>query len=126
MVKRLGVLFGVLFIFGGILGFVPGITSDDLFLGIFKVNPPHSALHLCSGAVFLVASTVGAGAARLWFLTFGFLYAAIAALGFQVGDGMICGVISNNQNDSWGHAGLALTMLVVFCATSRQAALRGG
>lgn len=120
MAKRLGLLFGILFLFGGTLGFVPGVIKDGLYLGIFRVNPPHNLLHLCSGAIFLGASMLGARFARLWFLTFGLLYAAIAALGFQVGDGMVCGIISNNQNDSWGHAGLALTMLVIFFATSRQ------
>jgi len=34
-------------------------------------------------------------------------------MGFEVGEGLICGVISNNQYDAWGHAVLALGMLLV-------------
>jgi hypothetical protein len=119
---RLGMLWGVLFLLGGILGFVPGITEDDMFLGIFMVNTPHSIMHIASGAIFLIASMSGARAARLWFQTFGIGYAALAAMGFWVGDGMIFGLISNNRNDSWGHAALALILLLIGFATQRQTA----
>ena len=108
------------FLFGGLLGFVPGVVKDDMYFGIFMVNTPHNILHLVSGAIFLIASMIGAGAARLWFQLFGLVYAGMAAWGFQVGDGIICGVISNNQNDSWGHAALALGMLLIGFALPRQ------
>ena len=113
MIRTLGAISGCLFLLGGILGFVPGITDGDMFLGIFMVNTAHSIMHIVSGAVFLIASIAGAGAARLWFQAFGILYAALAAMGFKVGDGMIFNLISNNRNDSWGHAGLALILLLI-------------
>ena len=74
--------------------------------------------------MFLVASTFGAGAARLWFQIFGAIYAALAAMGFRVGNGMILNCISNNPNDSWGHAALALSMLLIGFATARPALAR--
>jgi len=55
----------------------------------------------------------GPRAVRGWFQIFGVVYAAVAAMGFEVGEGLICGVISNNQYDAWGHAVLALGMLLV-------------
>jgi Domain of unknown function (DUF4383) len=122
MIKTLGILMGILFLFGGILGFVPGITEDGMFFGIFMVNTPHSIVHIASGAVFLLASMSGAGVARLWFQIFGIVYAALAAMGFEVGDGMIFGLISNNRYDAWGHAVLALIMLVIGFATPKQTA----
>lgn len=122
MVRKLGVLWGILFLVGGILGFVPGVTEVDMFLGIFMVNTPHGIMHIASGAIFLIASMSGAVAARLWFQTFGMLYAALAAMGFMVGDGMIFGFISNNRNDSWGHAALALILLLIGFATPKQTA----
>jgi len=122
IMKTLGILFGILFLFGGILGFVPGITKGGMFLGIFMVNTPHGILHLVSGALFLLASLAGPGFARLWFRTFGLAYAAVAAIGFQVGDGLIFGLISNNQCDAWGHAGLALAMLLIGFAIPKQTA----
>ncbi len=122
MIKTLGIFSGFLFLLGGILGFVPGITKDDMFLGIFMVNTAHSIVHIASGAIFLIASLSGATAARLWFKLFGIVYAAVAMMGFMVGDGMILGMISNNQYDSWGHAVLALVMLLIGFAIPNQTA----
>jgi Domain of unknown function (DUF4383) len=119
MVRPLGVFYGLSFIAGGILGFVPGITDHEMFLGIFMVNPLHSALHVASGAIFLAAAMVGAWATRLWFQIFGMAYGALAAMGFWVGEGMIFNLITNNQNDSWGHAGLALSMLLIGFMTAK-------
>ena len=113
MIRTLGMLSGVLFLLGGILGFVPAVTKDDMFLGIFMVNTAHSVMHIASGAIFLIASTSGARAARLWFQIFGTVYAAVAVMGFKVGDGMILGLISNHRYDSWGHVVLALVLLLI-------------
>ena len=123
MLRRLGFFYGGAFITGGVLGFVPGVTVDDMFLGIFMVNPLHSAMHVASGVIFLLASSLGAGAARLWFQIFGAIYATLAAMGFWVGNGMILNCITNNWNDSWGHAGLALSMLVIGFVTAKPATL---
>ena len=72
MVKTLGMLFGIVFLAVGILGFVPGISAPGpdgmpMLLGIFMVNTAHSIVHIASGAAFLIASMSGAGAARLCF-----------------------------------------------------------
>jgi hypothetical protein len=112
----------ILFLLGGILGFVPGITEDDMFLGIFMVNAAHSIVHIASGAIFLIASIFGERAARMWFQIFGTVYAVVAAMGFKVGDGMILGLISNNRYDSWGHAVLALVLMLIGFAVPKQSA----
>ncbi len=122
MVKKLAMLWGFLFLLGGILGFVPGITKDEMFLGVFMVNTPHSIMHIVSGAIFLITFLSGERAARLWFQIFGAVYAAVAVMGFQVGDGLIFGLISNNGCDSWGHAVLALVLLLIGFATPKQTA----
>ena len=82
MAKTLGMLFGIVFLAVGILGFVPGVTTNDMLLGIFMVNAAHSVVHIVSGVIFLIASMSGAGAARLWFQIFGVIYAVVAVLGF--------------------------------------------
>jgi Domain of unknown function (DUF4383) len=120
MIRRLGVIFGIAFLFGGVLGFVPGVIRDGMYFGIFMVNTPHNILHIVSGSIFLIASMFGSGPARLWFQIFGAFYAAITVMGFVVGNGMIFGLISNNRVDAWGHAGLALAMLLIGFATSKQ------
>lgn len=123
MVRSLGFLFGFAFLVGGVLGFVPGVTKDGMYFGIFMVNTPHNILHVASGTMFLTASIVGERPARLWFQAFGALYGAIATMGFVVGDGMIFGLISNNLYDAWGHAGLALAMLLIGFTTRNQTAV---
>jgi hypothetical protein len=54
MVRTAAKLFGAVLVLVGILGFVPGITTDDgHLLGIFHVNAIHNIIHLASGAVAL-------------------------------------------------------------------------
>jgi hypothetical protein len=47
---------GILYVAIGILGFIPGITSNGLLLGIFAVNTLHNIAHLLLGAVLIWAS----------------------------------------------------------------------
>ena len=122
IVRKLGMLMGSLFLLGGILGFVPGVIKDGMYFGIFMVNTPHNILHIVSGTVFVIASMIGPRAAHLWFRMFGIVYAIMALEGLKVGTGMICGCISNNRFDAWGHAGLALGMLLIGFTTQKQAA----
>ncbi|MBC7764794.1 DUF4383 domain-containing protein, partial [Microbacteriaceae bacterium] len=43
-------VFGVVFVAIGVLGFVPGVTTEDgLLLGIFQVSPLHNVIHILSG-----------------------------------------------------------------------------
>src|SRR5436305_4628772 len=122
MAKTLGMLFGIVFLAVGILGFVPGITKDDMLLGIFMVNATHSVVHIVSGAIFLVAAMSGAGAARLWFQIFGVIYAIVAVLGFMNPAGPLLGMISNNPPVTYLHVVLAAAMLLIGFATPKQTA----
>src|SRR5207253_3821971 len=122
MAKTLGMLFGIVFLAVGILGFVPGITTNDMLLGIFMVNPMHSLVHIVSGAIFLFAAMSGAGAARLWFQIFGVIYAIVAVLGFMNPAGPLLGMISNNPPVTYLHVVLAAAMLLIGFATPKQTA----
>ena len=122
MAKTLGMLFGIVFLAIGILGFVPGVTTNDMLLGIFMVNKAHSIVHIASGAIFLIASMSGAGAARLWFQLFGIVYAIVAVLGFMNPNGMLLNMISNNPADTWLHVVLAIVMLAIGFGTAKQTA----
>ena len=127
MAKTFGMLFGIVFLALGILGFVPGIATTGadgmpMLLGIFMVNTTHSVVHIASGVVFLLASMSGAGAARLWFQIFGAIYAVVAILGFMTPNGMLLGLISNNPADTWLHVVLAVAMLAIGFGTPKQTA----
>ena len=118
MVKTAAILFGLVFLLVGILGFVPAITKDEMLLGIFHVNFAHNIVHLASGAVFLLCGMAGAGPSRMFFRVFGIVYALVAALGFYNGDQPIFGLISNNMPVVWLHVVLALVMLFLGFGTS--------
>jgi len=122
MIKALGMVMGSLFLLGGALAFVPGVTKDGMYFGVFMVNTAHNILHIASGTIFLIASALGARPARLWFRIFGAFYAALAGIGFVVGDGLIFGLIMSSPFDSWGHAALALLMLLIGFAAPKQTA----
>lgn len=117
MVKSAAILFGVVFLVVGILGFVPAATppmadgSGGMLLGMFHVNLAHNIVHLASGAVFLLCGMAGAGPSRTFFKIFGLVYAAVAVLGFMKGDGLLLGMVANNMADVWLHVVLAVAML---------------
>jgi len=122
MAKTLAALFGIVFLAIGILGFVPGITTNDMLLGTFMVNGSHSIVHIVSGVIFLLAAMSGAGPSRMWFQIFGLIYAVVAIWGFVVGNGMVLGFIANNPADTWLHVVLAVVMLLIGFASPRAAA----
>jgi len=127
MVKSAAILFGIVFLAVGILGFVPSISTPGpdgmpMLLGIFMVNGIHSIVHIASGVVFLLCGMAGAGPSRLFFKIFGVVYALVAVMGFVTGNGMIFGLISNNTADTWLHVVLAAAMLFLgFAAPGEQA-----
>src|SRR5205809_4870096 len=81
MVKSMAVLFGIVFLVVGILGFVPAVTKDEMLLGIFHVNAAHNCVHLLSGVVALICGMAGIGPPRVYFKIFGLGYGAVAVLG---------------------------------------------
>jgi hypothetical protein len=120
MLKTVAVVFGVVFIAVGVLGFVPGITNNQMMLGIFHVNTMHNIVHLLSGAAALAAGLTSTNVARLYFRVFGVVYGVVALLGFVVGDGMLLGLVSNNMADTWLHVVIALAALYLgFMAKDR-------
>ena len=102
-------VFGIVLLLVGILGFVPGITSNMLLLGIFMVDPMHNIVHLLTGIV-AIAAAVGSGAyARLYFKVFGVVYALVAVLGFVM-SGNVLGM-SMNMADNLLHVIIAVVAL---------------
>ena len=85
MVKSTAVIFGVVFMAIGILGFVPAVAPDGMLLKIFHVNAAYNVVHLDTGIVALLCAMSGAGAARTFFRIFGIVYAIVAILGFGKG-----------------------------------------
>ncbi len=111
MLQKLSMIFGVVFLLIGVLGFVPGITTNEQLLGIFHVNAVHNIIHLVSGAVALWAGFTSAKAAKMYFQIFGVIYALVTVLGFFTGEGLIVGLVANNMADVVLHLVIAVVAL---------------
>ena len=129
MVKGAAILFGIVFLVVGVLGFVPAATppmadgSGGMLLNIFHVNTAHNLIHIASGVVFLLCGLAGAGPSRTFFRIFGVVYALVAVLGLVKGNGMLLGMVANNMADVWLHVVLAVSMLYLgFVAKDTAAA----
>lgn len=122
MTKTLAIVFGVVFLLIGILGFFTG--SDGMLLGIFHVDTLHNIVHLVSGAAAIFAAMSGAMASRRYFQIFGVIYALVTILGFVYGDKNILGVMANNMADVWLHLVIALVALYAgFVANDEEKAM---
>src|SRR3954467_9392166 len=123
MVKTMAVLFGLVFLVIGALGFFPAVTKDDMLLGIFHVNAAHNVVHLLSGAVALFCGMTSLGASRNYFRIFGVVYGAVAVLGLMhMGEHTnLLGLISNNDADTYLHIGIAAVSLILgFLPANRE------
>ena len=121
MLKKLAVLFGIVFIGVGILGFIPGAAPNGHLFGIFHVNAAHNVVHILSGVIALMAGFATEHASRLYFRWFGFIYGLFALLGLVQGERPLLGIIANNYSDVVLHfviAGAAL--LIGFVVPERR------
>jgi len=114
MVKRITMLFGVVFLLVGILGFTVagGMNMGDAanapkLLGLFPVNVLHNFVHLLFGVLGVAASRSFSGA-QLYCKAGGVIYLVLALLGFI--DPTTLGLIPIGGNDIWLHALLGLVL----------------
>lgn len=113
ILKNTAVVFGIVFLLVGILGFIPAVAPNEMLLGIFHVNAAHNVVHLLSGAVALACGFASVAASRIYFRIFGVVYGLVAVLGFIQGEGHLLGMISNNMPDVWLHVGIAAAALIL-------------
>jgi hypothetical protein len=111
MLKKIALVFGVVFVAVGLLGFVPAAAPEGHLLGLFHINPLHNVVHIASGAVALWAGLTNERNAKLYFQIFGVVYALVAVLGFVYGDQPILGLVANNAADTWLHVVIAAVTL---------------
>jgi hypothetical protein len=109
MIQKLAWVFGIVLTLVGVLGFVPGVTTDMMLLGIFHVDMLHSIIHIVSGLAALAAAW-GMYSSRLYFQVFGVVYALVAVVGFVQGD-TVLGLIGVNMADNLLHVVIAALAL---------------
>jgi hypothetical protein len=111
MSKTLAVVFGVVFVLVGVLGFVPNpIVGLE---GIFETDLLHNIVHILLGALLFVASSKGEGASAMCIKIVGAVYLVLAILGFLMPDSKLLGLVEANQADTWLHLGLGLVLVAV-------------
>ncbi len=112
MIKKLAIVFGVVFLLVGILGFIPAATPDHKLLGLFMVGGIHNIIHLLSGAVAIAAAMSSEKYAQLYFRVFGTVYALVTVIGF-LQKGSVLGIFPVNMADNFLHLVLAVAILAV-------------
>ena len=123
--------FGGAFTLVGILGFIPGITTnvDDMtfagndsgaeLLGIFQVSVLHNLVHLLFGLVGLWAARL-CTTARVYLLASGLIYLVLFVYGMVVDRDSDANFVPVNSADDWLHLVLAIGMLAVGLAAGRR------
>lgn len=99
MIRVVAVVFGILFLLAGILGFSPSFAPNDMLGGYFHVNPAHNLIHLVTGLIALWVGFGSVHASKMFFRIFGVIYVLVALLGVYYGDQDIFGVVANNMSD---------------------------
>lgn len=112
MAKKLAILFGVIFVLVGILGFIPNPLVGGMSL--FETNALHNIVHLVIGIVLLIVAMAAADKSALWLKIFGVIYLLIAVLGLvTVGSGgLLLGLVLTNAADHWLHVVLGVVLLI--------------
>ena len=109
--KQIAIIFGVIFVVVGVLGWVPPVNPGGKLLGLFDVNAAHNFVHLATGIVAIIAGAAGEKASRIFFQVFGVIYGLVAVLGFYSGDQPLLGIVSNNAANSVLHVVIAIVAL---------------
>ena len=129
-VQRAAQLFGIVFLLVGILGFIPGITSDydqlttfddqgaKLF-GIFGVNILENVAHLLYGIAGLALARTWAGA-KNYFIWGGLIYVALWLYGLIIDEESSANFLGLNEPSNWLHLVLGVAMIAAGYLLSRR------
>lgn len=115
--RNLCLLFGVVLVAVGVLGFVPNPLVSET--GLFAVNTMHNLVHIVSGLAFLSGPFAFKGQESQVLMIMSVVYGLVAVLGFfMVGeDAMLLGMIHVNEADKWLHVLLAIAFGASWAAT---------
>jgi hypothetical protein len=132
-VQRASLAVGVVFVVVGILGFIPGITtnygqlmfagheSEALLMGIFQVSILHNLVHLLFGVAGIALART-AVAARNYLIWGGVIYLVLWLYGLFIDQGAPANFVPLNTADNWLHLVLGLGMIVLGMALGRRRA----
>ena len=121
MIRKFALIFGIIYLLVGVLGFVPGINDhshadmppiaiDSFYgrlLGLFPVNLMHNVVHIAVGA-WGILSSKSVGAARMFGKGLFILYGLLTIMGLIPGLNTLFGIAPIFGHDVWLHALSAL------------------
>jgi Domain of unknown function (DUF4383) len=122
LAQTLALVFGLAFLGAGVLGFIPGITtnlgdiefagndSPSELLGIFQVSILHNIVHLLFGIAGIALARTLDGA-RTYLLGSGVIYVVLFLYGLLVGSDSDANFIPANTADDFLHLALAIGLL---------------
>lgn len=129
-VQQAALLVGVVFLLVGILGFIPGVTTDydamefashesgAELLGVFQVSILHNLVHLAFGAAGLLLSRTAPGA-RSFLLVGGAVYLVLWVYGLIVDHHSDANFVPLNTADDWLHFVLGIAMIALGALLTR-------
>ncbi|MBC7596703.1 MAG: DUF4383 domain-containing protein [Kineosporiaceae bacterium] len=129
-VQRAASLVGIVFLLVGVLGFIPGITSNydqmmaagrdsgALLLGVFQVSILHNVVHLLFGVAGLAFARSARGA-RSYLIGGGVIYLVLWLYGLFLDPNSTANFIPFNNADNWLHLFLGIGMVVLGVALGR-------
>ncbi len=112
MPKKLAVVFGVVFVLVGVLGWV---SNPIVGMGaLFETNMVHDLVHLAFGLILLVVAFLMPKHATFALKVLGVVYLLIAVLGFMLvpSGGLLLGLVNTNMADHLLHIVLGTVLLV--------------
>lgn len=130
-VQKAALIVGVVFLLFGILGFIPGITtnldqiefashhSQAMLMGIFQVSILHNIVHLLFG-VGGIALARSFGGARNYLIWGGVVYLALWLYGLIVPHDSAANIVPLNNADNWLHLVLGVGMIALGILLGRR------
>jgi hypothetical protein len=131
-VQVVALLVGIVFLAVGILGFIPGITTnlydgldfaghegDAKLLGIFQVSILHNFVHLLFGIAGILLASTWSGA-RAFLIGGGAIYLVLWIYGLVIDKASDANFVPVNTADNWLHFGLGAGMVIAGLALGRS------
>jgi hypothetical protein len=128
---------GVVFLAVGVLGFIPGVTtnfsdmefatheSEALLFGLFQVSVLHNIVHLLFGVAGIALARSFSGA-RNYLIVGGAIYLVLFLYGLLIGQESTANFVPVNPADDMLHLILGIGMVGLGLALSRRPAARHG